>query len=65
VQQRKETLAVLLSTLLVLAYRFQRGSDFAQVAVLPLQGNKLRLQFGCLSFTFNYIVFNPPQLIQK
>jgi hypothetical protein len=65
VQQRKETLAVLLSTLLVLAYRFQRGSDFARVPVLPLQGNKLRFQFGCLSFTFNYIVFNPPQLIQK
>jgi hypothetical protein len=30
-QQRKETLMVLLSTLLVLAYRFQRGSGVAQV----------------------------------
>jgi hypothetical protein len=61
-QEGEETLTVLIATQLVFAHHLQHGPSFCQVFVLSLQGNKQRLLFGQLSFSYNYVSFHSGQL---
>jgi hypothetical protein len=61
-QKGEETLTLLIATPLVFAHHLQHGPSFCRVLVLSLEGNKQRLLFSQLSFSYNYVPFYSAQL---
>ena len=63
-QHLKKSSAVLLSTMLGLAHRFQHGQSLSQIFVILFQGNKLSLLYGQKTLTLHHLIFYAPQLIE-